>query len=182
MLEDIANLFVTELNRTTTPLSEIGLRLVLAAGLAGVLGFEREMAGRPAGLRTHMLVSLAAATFTIGALELLHWTDSLQESPAKVDPTRALEAITAGVAFLAAGTIIRSGRGTHGLTTGAGMWLAGSIGLVTGIGLYAFAIIATLIGLIILSILRHLEQMAKFKADPAADPARSQETADDSRH
>lgn len=182
MLEDIANLFIAELTRTTTPLSEIGLRLTLAAFLAGLLGFEREMTGRPAGLRTHMLVSLAAATFTIGALELLHWSASLQESPAQVDPARALEAITAGVAFLAAGTIIRSGQGTHGLTTGAGMWLAGSIGLVTGIGLYAFAVIATLIGLIILSILRHLERLAKFKTDPAGEPVRSQETADESSH
>jgi len=181
MLEDIANLFLAELNRTTTPLSEIGLRLALAALLAGVLGFEREMAGRAAGLRTHMLVSLAAATFTIGALELLHWTDSLQESPAQVDPSRALEAITAGVAFLAAGTIIRSGRGTHGLTTGAGMWLAGSIGLVTGIGLYAFAIIATLIGLIILSIIRYLEHSLKIKPKSGRQQASPQETADDSR-
>lgn len=178
MLEDIANLFIAELTRTTIPLSEIALRLALAAALAGVLGFEREVAGRPAGLRTHMLVSLAAATFTIGALELLHWTDGLQESSAKVDPARALEAITAGVAFLAAGTIIRSGKNTHGLTTGAGMWLAGSIGLVTGIGLYAFAIIASLIGLIILSILRHLERLAKIKPEAEDEQTRSQETAD----
>ncbi len=180
MLEDIANVFIAELNRTVTPLSEIGLRLALAAVLAGVLGFEREMAGRSAGLRTHMLVSLAAATFTIGALELLHWTDSLQESPATVDPARALEAITAGVAFLAAGAIIRSGQNTQGLTTGAGMWLAGSIGLVSGIGLYAFAVIATVIGLIILSTVRYMEQMAKIKPEPKAEQTQPRETADDS--
>ena len=180
MLETVTDGLLAELTRTATPLSEIALRLALAAVLAGVIGFEREVTRHAAGLRTHMLVSLASATFTIGAIELLYWTDALQESPARVDPARALEAITAGVAFLAAGTIIRSGQGTKGLTTGAGMWLAGSIGLVTGIGLYAFAIITTLIGLIILSILRYLERLARIKPAPKAKHGQSQQTTDDS--
>jgi putative Mg2+ transporter-C (MgtC) family protein len=165
MLEDFAARLLAEYDRTFIPLEEIGLRLILAAALAGILGFEREVKRRSAGLRTHMMVSLAAATFTIGALELLHWTDALEESPARVDPSRALEAITAGVAFLAAGTIISSRRGTRGLTTGAGMWLAGSIGLVSGIGLYAFALTATLVGLVILLVLGWLEKLTTKKLE-----------------
>ncbi|HKK30946.1 MAG TPA: MgtC/SapB family protein, partial [Alphaproteobacteria bacterium] len=105
MFEDIGMLITQEIGRTAIPLGEIALRLGLAALLAGILGLEREVRGRAAGLRTHMLVSLAAATFTVGALELLYWAEELDKGVAQIDPARALEAITAGVAFLAAGTI-----------------------------------------------------------------------------
>jgi len=163
MFEDIGMLITQEIGRTAIPLGEIALRLGLAALLAGILGLEREVRGRAAGLRTHMLVSLAAATFTVGALELLYWAEELDKGVAQIDPARALESITAGVAFLAAGTIIRSGERARGLTTGAGMWLAGSVGLVAGMGLYAFAVVATLIGLVVLHVLRWLEGLAETK-------------------
>ena len=84
--------------------TEALLRLSVAMGLSGLIGFEREITGRAAGLRTHMLVGLAAALFTIIAFEMFAWVRQLEDSSG-ADPLRLLEAITAGVAFLAAGSI-----------------------------------------------------------------------------
>lgn len=148
---------VYEYSRTTTPFEEIALRLVLAALLSGIIGLERELNQRAAGLRTHILVGLASATFTIAAIELFHLLSQMENAPPNADPIRVMEAITAGVAFLAAGAVIRSGANITGLTTGAGMWLAGSIGLVAGLGLYGFAVLTALLGLFVLWFLRVIE-------------------------
>ena len=159
---------VYEYGRTATPFAEIALRLFLAAGLAGVIGLERELKQRAAGLRTHMLIGLASATFTIAALELFHLLSAMETDTPNADPIRVMEAITAGVAFLAAGAVIRSGTNIKGLTTGAGMWLAGSIGLVAGLGLYGFAVLTALLGLFVLWILRMVERLTT-KADDESD-------------
>ena len=132
------------------------LRLVAAAGFGAIIGLERESKARPAGLRTHMLTSLAAAVFTIMALEL-HAQVSRMPGSSETDPLRILEAVTAGVAFLAAGAIIQSRGRVHGITTGAGMWLAGAIGLACGAGNFAVAAIALVMAILILAILRPLE-------------------------
>lgn len=135
---------------------EMGLRLILAAIYGGIIGLDRELKDRPAGLRTHMITSLAACVFTILSLELFLQVRAL-ENPVSADPIRIIEAVTAGVAFLAAGAII-SGRGrVRGLTTGAGMWLAGSIGLACGAGFYVLATMALVLAVIILTVLRRLE-------------------------
>lgn len=141
---------------TSLSAAEMGLRLVLAAIFGGVIGLDRELKDRPAGLRTHMITSLAACVFTILSLELFLQVRAL-ENPVSADPIRIIEAVTAGVAFLAAGAII-SGRGrVRGLTTGAGMWLAGSIGLACGAGFYVLATMALVLTVIILTVLRRLE-------------------------
>jgi len=141
---------------TSLSMAEMGLRLVLAATFGGVIGLDRELKDRPAGLRTHMITSLAACVFTILSLELFLQVRAL-ENPVSADPIRIIEAVTAGVAFLAAGAII-SGRGrVRGLTTGAGMWLAGSIGLACGAGFYVLATMALVLTVIILTVLRRLE-------------------------
>lgn len=146
---------------THLPLWEIVLRLTLAALFTLPLGLYREVRQRNAGLRTHMLVGLAAATFTVGAWEILHIEDISPNEGVRLDPIRVIEAITAGVAFLAAGAIIQSRGEVKGLTTGAGLWMAGAIGLITGLGLYAFALVATVISLIIVVVLRWMESLGR---------------------
>ena len=136
--------------------TEIALRLGLASLFGAVVGFEREIRDRPAGLRTHMLISLAAAIFTILAFEIFYAVRS--ESPvANIDPLRLVEAVTAGVAFLAAGTILRSGGKVEGLTTGASMWLAGAFGMACGLGYYTIALIGGVLTIMILAIVLYLE-------------------------
>ena len=95
-----------EPNRTFIPEAEIALRLVFATVLGGIIGFERELKHRSADLRTHMLTALAAAMFTVITFEILHDID--QTNASNADPIRMIEAVTAGVAFLAAGAIIRA--------------------------------------------------------------------------
>jgi putative Mg2+ transporter-C (MgtC) family protein len=147
---------------THTPISTIAVRLLFAALLGGVIGLEREWRNRPAGLRTHMLTSLAAAVFTILTGEILH-ADFFTGSGVQADPTRLIEAVTAGVAFLAAGTIIRGESGVKGLTTGAGMWLAGSIGVAAGLGQFAVGAIAAFLGVIVVAGLGAAESAAQKK-------------------
>src|SRR5690606_23421504 len=125
------------------PVLAITARLAVAALLGAIIGFERELRNRPAGLRTHMLTSLAAAAFTVLTFEIYHEMVDLNAAIARLDPLRVIEAVTAGVAFLAAGAIIRSGGNIKGLTTGAGMWMAGAIGVACGSGFYVVAAIAT---------------------------------------
>ncbi len=127
---------------TTT---RIALRLVLAAVLGGILGYERELKSRAAGVRTHMLVAVGSALFVIGPLE---------SGMLLSDMSRVLQGIIQGIGFLGAGAIIvRSARHkVEGLTTAANIWATAGIGVVAGLGLEATAVLSTLIVLIILAI------------------------------
>lgn len=140
----------------------ICLRLVLATLLGGILGFEREMTAHSAGLRTHMLVSLAAAVFALIAVEIVSMP-LFQTEHVRADPMRLVEAITAGVAFLAAGFIVLRGGTVKGLTTGAGMWLAGATGLAAGLGLWLIAGLACVLGTIVLALMRRAESWFSLK-------------------
>lgn len=145
---------------TYTPFPVIAARMLLAALYGAVIGFEREWSNRPAGLRTHILVCVAAATVAILTIEIVHapmFSDGALGQSVNVDPIRAVEAVTAGVAFLAAGTILFSRGQVSGLTTGAGMWLAGTIGLASGLGLWQIAGFATLLSLVVLGLLHAIE-------------------------
>lgn len=147
--------FASSLYLTDLGLPAIIGRLGLATLLGLIIGIDREYHATPAGLRTHMLVSLAAATFSILAMEIFARVDRSGGSGG--DPIRAIEAVTAGVAFLAAGAIIQGRGQVHGLTTGAAMWLAGAIGLACGVGAYPIAVLATIFGTIILTLLKWVE-------------------------
>jgi putative Mg2+ transporter-C (MgtC) family protein len=136
-----------------TPLQVVGLRMGIATLLGGVIGVDREVRSRPAGLRTHILICLASCVFTIIGIEFF----MRFEPQGNMDPTRIIEAVTAGVAFLAAGTIIRGEKGVRGLTTGAGMWLAGAVGVASGSGLFILAAIATVLAVVVMSLLRLIE-------------------------
>ena len=145
---------------TYTSFPVIAARLLLATLYGAVIGFEREWRNRPAGLRTHILICVAAATFAILTIEIVHapmFSKGVVEDAVKVDPIRLVEAVTAGVAFLAAGSILFSKGEVQGLTTGAGMWLAGAIGVACGLGLWQVAGLGTLIVLIVAGLLSRLE-------------------------
>lgn len=140
------------------------LRIIAAVLLAGLIGAEREWRHKPAGLRTHMLVSLAACLYVlvgreIVALDLLHAGEAM-----RVDPMNLIQAVTSGVAFLVAGIIITSGGQVRNVTTGASLWLAGAIGLACGAGLIPLAALATLAVLIVLGALTLV-----VRQDDAAD-------------
>lgn len=142
--------------QTNTPILEIVSRLTLAIVFGGALGLDRELRQKAAGLRTHILVSLAAAIFTLITFEIFFEMNELMAEP-RSDAIRIIEAVTAGVAFLAAGTIIQSGGAVQGLTTGASMWLAGAVGLACGGGFYTIAVIGTVLALVVLYLLGKLE-------------------------
>jgi putative Mg2+ transporter-C (MgtC) family protein len=159
---------------TYTPFPVIMSRLLLATLYGALIGFERESRNRPAGLRTHILVCLAAATFATLTIEIVH-APMFAGDAVQVDPIRMVEAVTAGVAFLAAGVILFTRGEVKGLTTGAGMWLAGAIGVASGLGLWQIAGFATLISLIVLSLLQSLEARMNLKNGDSSSPAPSQD-------
>jgi putative Mg2+ transporter-C (MgtC) family protein len=142
------------------------VRLVIATLLGGVIGFEREAADRPAGLRTHMLIAMAAALFTVLTIELYGEFDRLDPN-ISADPLRIIEAVTSGVAFLAAGAIIQGRGRVQGLTTGAGMWLAGATGVACGADHYELAVIATVLATGVLALLRPLERKMRSNSPTA---------------
>lgn len=136
-------------------LTRITLRLLLAAILGGVLGFERERRGKSAGLRTHMLVALGASLFVLVPLQAGVSMEAL---------TRVLQGLVAGIGFLGAGTIIQNGaEDVKGLTTAASVWLTAAIGVTAGMGHEATAVLATLLAFLILSVVGKLEQ--RFEKD-----------------
>lgn len=137
---------------TYLPQHIIAIRLLIAACLGAMIGFEREINTAEAGLRTHILVAVAAALFTILAFEIFHTIE--QGDSSRADPIRAVEAVTAGIAFLGAGAIFRAGASVQGLTTGAGMWLAGAVGVATALGYYVVALGAALLAVMVLAALR----------------------------
>lgn len=148
-------------NPTHENMIVIAARLAVAGFLGALIGLEREIKRHPAGLRTHMLTSLAAAVFTIMTFEIYHEMVELDVSSlARLDPIRVIEAVTAGVAFLAAGAIIRSGpRDIKGLTTGAAMWTAGAIGVAAGAGFFSIAVMVTVLVLLITALIGLVEKL-----------------------
>jgi putative Mg2+ transporter-C (MgtC) family protein len=130
------------------------LRLSLAAVLGGMIGVERELREREAGLRTHLLVALGSALFTIvGAYGFHAFLDSGQ-SVVRADPTRIAAQIVTGIGFLGAGAIIRQGLSVRGLTTAATLWVVAAVGLAAGAGYYSAAVITTAVVLVALWPLR----------------------------
>ena len=150
---------VEELNSTfsVVPVSASFTRLIAALVLGAIIGIEREWRRKPAGLRTHILVSVAACLFVILGLEIsaLDFGGSGEQ---RNDPLRMIEAVTAGVAFLAAGLIFTSKGEVRNVTTGASLWLAGAVGLGCGAGQMPLAAMATGIVAVVLLVLRELER------------------------
>ena len=137
----------------TPPFSDIELaqRLILAALLGAILGFEREVRHKSAGLRTNILISVGAALFTLMSLELGDGRTG--------DPGRIAAQVVTGVGFLGAGAIMRTDAGIHGLTTAATVWVNAAVGVTVGGGEYHLAIIATAVTLAALLLLHPLERI-----------------------
>jgi putative Mg2+ transporter-C (MgtC) family protein len=139
--------------------ARIGTRLVLAALFGGMIGFERQWRGKPAGLRTHMLVALGAALFVV--------TQHAGQSP---DATsRVIQGIAAGIGFLGAGAIMKDTRETvHGLTTAADIWLTAAIGVMAGLGYGSTALLTAALALVILALLPWCDRWISPAAPNAA--------------
>ena len=112
---------------------EIVWRLSAASALAGIIGLDRELAGKAAGLRTHMMVGLGAAAFTSVAVGLIGDVSG-------TDPARMITGIATGIGFLGAGSIIKAGGEVEGITTAAGIWVVGAVGAACGVGAYPLAV------------------------------------------
>lgn len=132
------------------------VQLLLASALGAVVGFERELHGRPAGLRTHILLSLGAALFGMVSRGI---------TAPNVDPTRIAAQVVTGIGFIGAGTIIHLGGTVRGLTTAASIWTTAAIGLAVGLDrrYWATAIIATVLVFLTLALVHLLENLLRIK-------------------
>jgi putative Mg2+ transporter-C (MgtC) family protein len=146
--------------------AEVVLRVVLAALLGGAIGLERELREREAGLRTHMLVSVGAALFTM--VSAYAWTDWRFSTAQGLvfDPTRIAAQVVSGIGFLGAGAIIRQGLSVRGLTTAATLWVVAAIGMAAGVGYYEAAVVTTALVLISLWPLRILAYRLAVRVRP----------------
>ena len=153
MWEMLAQEFSTQ---GQTPLPLLALRLAGTIVLCGIIGIEREIMKDSAGLRTNILVGVAAATFAMITTSILD-SNMGQDNNVRSDPLRLVEAVTNGVTFLAAGIIVFAKGEVRGLTTGAGMWLSASVGLSVGLGFWMIAVMTGGAGFIVLTALRRLE-------------------------
>ncbi|WP_027108240.1 MgtC/SapB family protein [Lacticigenium naphthae] len=148
---------------------EMFLRLSLSLVLGGVIGYERELKGRDAGLRTHILVTMGAAIVTLTQLEatkqLLVYSLENPETIGIVstDIMRMTSQIVSGIGFLGAGTIIVSNRSVIGLTTAASIWTVAGIGIATGMGYYFIAITGCLIVLVVLRLIKQVFRIDRIK-------------------
>lgn len=137
--------------------AELIARIAAGAALGGVIGYERDRHRRPVGLRTHLLVAMAAATFTVLSSQFSYWQHYGKDDLVEVDSTRIAASIVSAVGFLAGGAILRTGITVQGLTTAAGLWLVTAIGMCAGAGMYAVSSAVTAMGIVALTVLRRFE-------------------------
>lgn len=151
MWDDITDTLVAEFSDLpdVSQVTRIVLRLVIAAALGGLLGYERERQGKAAGVRTHMLVALGAALFVLVPQ---------QAGVSSADMTRVIQGVVAGIGFLGAGAIIKGSaeESVKGLTTAAGIWLTAAIGIACGLGRESTAVLSALLAFAILALVPHL--------------------------
>ena len=133
------------------------LRIVVGTFLGGVIGYERDIHGRPAGLRTHAIVALASATFMTVSTHMVYFQNYHHGDFVEVDSSRIAASVVSGIGFLAGGAILRTGVSVQGLTTAAGLWLVAAIGLCAGGGMYLESVATTIVGLSVLTFLRRFE-------------------------
>lgn len=135
---------------------EMLFRLVAALLAGAFIGYERSFHGRPAGLRTHVLVCLASSLLMLVTVYEMHW---VKTGPAEIrlDPTRMAQGIMTGIGFLGAGVVVKEGMTVRGLTTAASIWITSAIGILAGVGLYIPMAISVLMTLAVLSAFRWIE-------------------------
>ncbi len=136
------------------------IRLLVACLLGGTIGFERDIHGRAAGLRTNMLVSAGAALFMLVSIAMAQiYSRGPESTGLRVDPSRIAAQIVTGIGFLGAGAIIKDGFNIRGLTTAACLWVSAGVGMAAGAGLFEMAILVTLIGLFTLVVVNRFERV-----------------------
>jgi putative Mg2+ transporter-C (MgtC) family protein len=135
-------------------LTDMLLRIALAGILGGLIGLERQMRAKEAGLRTHILVGIGSALFML--VSKYGFADMLNSDHVGLDPSRIAAQVVSGMGFLGAGTIIIQKQIVKGLTTAAGLWVTAAIGLVIGSGMYEIGIYGTLLALVVLEVFRRL--------------------------
>jgi putative Mg2+ transporter-C (MgtC) family protein len=128
--------------------TRVAFRLVMAALLGGILGYERESKGKAAGLRTHMLVALGSAMFVLVPQQM---------GSGDAELSRVIQGLVAGIGFLGAGAIVKGkpGQEVEGLTTAASIWMTAAIGMAAGLGREATAILSAMLALLVLTVLCH---------------------------
>jgi putative Mg2+ transporter-C (MgtC) family protein len=154
---------LTELTKGAS-VTEVAIRLGAAVLFGALLGWDRERWNKPAGIRTHMLVALGSATFTILGFEV-----GEHYSKEGFDPTRVLQGVVGGIGFLGAGAILQKRGQVSGITTAASVWVAGALGAAAGVGAYVLALVATLLGVGILAGAGKLEQFARRNDGDSSD-------------
>jgi putative Mg2+ transporter-C (MgtC) family protein len=135
--------------------------MIVAAVLGGLIGIEREWSNHAAGFRTHILVCLGSASIML--LSIYGFSEFVNETNVRVDPSRLAAQVVNGIGFLGAGAIIRSGRTIKGLTTAASVWVVAAIGLSVGAGFFTGAFMCTFLVLISLYVLNKWEKMLMKK-------------------
>ncbi|HEU4638799.1 MAG TPA: MgtC/SapB family protein, partial [Candidatus Binatia bacterium] len=142
--------------------------LIVAMIFGAVIGIQRERAGKPAGLRTHMLVALGAAVFVIASGEFGMNADSI---------SRVIQGLVTGIGFLGAGAILKlyDKRAVEGLTTAAGIWMTAALGVAVGLGRFGLALVATLLAWMTLSLVRQMEHILNRGARKSEDDTFSSE-------
>jgi putative Mg2+ transporter-C (MgtC) family protein len=151
-------------------------RVLLAFVLGAVVGFERERDRRPAGLRTHILVSAGSACFTVASIYGFGDLGTVR------DPARLAAQIVTGIGFLGAGTIFRSGTTVRGLTTASSIWITASIGILAGLGMITVAVFATALTWFTLQVLQNISGLRTPKEEPhpsSNTPAETQADEDE---
>lgn len=163
---------------TAMAFSEIAIRLAVAAICGGAIGFERGHQRKPAGLRTHMLVAIGSAAFTLASLQ----TDQMESlnvggPQTPMDPSRVIQGIAGGIGFLGAGSILRSNGSVYGLTTAATIWVVGAVGICCGLGNYVLAAMTSTLVVLIAGSLGFFEgwifalKPNPTETDEAAEPS-----------
>ncbi|HET9880887.1 MAG TPA: MgtC/SapB family protein [Candidatus Binatia bacterium] len=149
-------------------MARITVRLIVAMIFGAVIGIQRERAGKPAGLRTHMLVALGAAVFIIASGEFGMNPDSI---------SRVIQGLVTGIGFLGAGAILKlyDKRAVEGLTTAAGIWMTAALGVAVGLGRFGLALVATLLAWMTLSLVRQMEHILNRGARKSEDDTFSSE-------
>lgn len=141
----------------TNDIGNIFLRLIASILMAAVFGWEREYRDKPAGLKTHMLLALGSAALTVVALQF-PMTNDLQGTGIQFDPFRLIQGILAGIGFLGAGTIIQSHGDVEGLTTASTLWIVTALGVACGLGYLTIAGMTTILGLVVLIVVKAYER------------------------
>jgi putative Mg2+ transporter-C (MgtC) family protein len=160
-------------------LGQMILRLCCALAAGGMIGWERELQEKPAGLRTNMLVALGAAVVVLAGLQLAK-TGIAGENEAAA-ASRIIQGVVGGIGFLGAGTILQSRHSIHGLTTASALWLSAALGVASGLGLYKLTITAAVLGIVVLTVFALVEQQIRPERDGPAYGKRRSQVEDEQR-